>query len=35
MSRMLPDGSFATPALQDMAPFLERDEYDSLMLWNR
>ena len=35
MSRMLPDGTFATPALQDMAPFLERDEYDSLMLWDK
>lgn len=34
MSRMLPDGSFATPALQDMAPFLDRDEYNSYMLWN-
>jgi acetolactate synthase-1/2/3 large subunit len=33
MSRILEDGSFATPALQDMAPFLDRDEYDKLMLW--
>lgn len=33
MSRILEDGSFATPALQDMAPFLDREEYDKLMLW--
>lgn len=32
MSRMLDDGTFATPALQDMAPFLDRSEYDKLML---
>ena len=33
MSRMNPDGSFQTPALHDMAPFLEREELESLMLW--
>lgn len=33
MSRMLPDGTFATPALQDMSPFLDQDEYEHLMLW--
>jgi acetolactate synthase I/II/III large subunit len=33
MSRLLEDGSFATPALHDMAPFLEKDELDSLMFW--
>ena len=31
MSRPLPDGTLATPALQDMAPFIDKDEYDSLM----
>ena len=31
MSRPLPDGTLATPALQDMAPFIEKDEYDELM----
>lgn len=33
MSRIQEDGSFATPALHDMAPFLEKEELDSLMLW--
>ncbi|MEF9945170.1 MAG: thiamine pyrophosphate-binding protein [Lachnospiraceae bacterium] len=33
MSRVMKDGSFSTPALQDMFPFLEKDEYDGLMLW--
>lgn len=33
MSRMLPDGSFSTPAIQDMAPFLDEDDLKSLMLW--
>jgi acetolactate synthase I/II/III large subunit len=33
MSRLNPDGSFSTPALQDMYPFLEKEDYDSLMLW--
>ena len=31
MSRPLPDGTFATPALQDMAPFIDKKEYDELM----
>lgn len=33
MSRILDDGTFATPALQDMAPFLDEEEYEKLMLW--
>ena len=33
MSRMKDDGSFATPALHDMAPFLTQEEIESLMLW--
>lgn len=32
-SRLQEDGSFATPALHDMAPFLDKEELDSLMLW--
>lgn len=31
MSRTLSDGSMATPALQDMAPFIDRKEYDDYM----
>lgn len=31
MSRMNPDGSFATPALQDMAPFISQEELHELM----
>lgn len=31
MSRLNPDGTFATPALHDMAPFLEEDELKQLM----
>ena len=31
MSRTLPDGTLASPALQDMAPFIEKSEYDELM----
>lgn len=31
MSRPLPDGTLATPALQDMAPFIDKEEYDELM----
>ena len=31
MSRTLPDGTLATPALQDMAPFIDKEEYDELM----
>lgn len=33
MSRMNPDGSFATPSLEDMAPFISQEEHDKLMLW--
>ena len=33
MSRMNADGTFDTPALQDMFPFIEKEELDSLMLW--
>ena len=33
MSRILPDGTFSTPALQDMFPFLDEDEYETFMLW--
>lgn len=32
MSRLNSDGTYATPALQDMYPFLEREEYDRYML---
>ncbi|MNR54859.1 hypothetical protein D3C85_1751290 [compost metagenome] len=31
MSRMNEDGSFSTPALHDMWPFLEKEDIDSLM----
>ena len=33
MSRMNEDGSFSTPSLEDMAPFISKEEHDSLMLW--
>lgn len=33
MSRMNEDGSFATPSLEDMAPFISKEEHDKLMLW--
>lgn len=33
MSRVLKDGTMAAPALQDMYPFLEPEEYQKLMLW--
>lgn len=33
MSRVNKDGTFSTPALHDMAPFLKKEELDSLMLW--
>lgn len=33
MSRLKADGTFDTPALHDMAPFLDEKELDSLMLW--
>ena len=32
-SRLLPDNTFATPALHDMAPFIPKEELDKLMLW--
>lgn len=33
MSRLTDDGTYATPALQDMYPFIEKEEYNSFMLW--
>lgn len=33
MSRINEDGSFATPSLEDMAPFISQEEHDSLMFW--
>lgn len=33
MSRLNEDGTFATPALHDMAPFLPEEEIEGLMLW--
>lgn len=33
MSRMNEDGTFETPSLEDMAPFISREEHDSLMFW--
>lgn len=33
MSRMNEDGSFSTPSLEDMAPFISKKEHDSLMFW--
>lgn len=33
MSRINPDGTFATPSLEDMAPFITQEEHDKLMLW--
>lgn len=33
MSRLNEDGSFSTPALHDMAPFLDQDELERLMFW--
>lgn len=35
MSRMNADGSFSTPALHDMAPFLPKEEIESLMFKER
>lgn len=35
MSRMKEDGTFDTPSLEDMAPFISREEYESLMLWDK
>ena len=33
MSRMREDGTFDTPSLEDMAPFISQEEHDRLMLW--
>ena len=33
MSRMNEDGTFSTPSLEDMAPFISKEEHDRLMLW--
>lgn len=33
-SRLLPDNTFATPALHDMAPFIEPEELNKWMLWD-
>lgn len=33
MSRLNDDGTFATPALHDMSPFLEKKDLESLMFW--
>lgn len=33
MSRIREDGTFATPALHDMYPFLSEEELNNLMLW--
>lgn len=32
-SRLKDDGTFETPKLQDMYPFIDREEYNKLMLW--
>lgn len=32
-SRLNEDGTFETPKLQDMHPFIDREEYNKLMLW--
>lgn len=33
MSRMKEDGTFSTPSLEDMAPFISQEEHDKLMFW--
>lgn len=33
MSRMNEEGSFSTPSLEDMAPFISKEEHDLLMFW--
>lgn len=33
MSRMNEDGTFASPSLEDMAPFISQEEHDKLMFW--
>ncbi|WP_122642476.1 thiamine pyrophosphate-binding protein [Luxibacter massiliensis] len=35
MSKMNEDGSFSTPAIHDMAPFLSKEEINDLMLWEK
>lgn len=35
MSRMREDGTFETPALHDMSPFLDKEELEQLILWNK
>lgn len=32
-SRLLPDNTFSTPALHDMAPFISKEELEQWMLW--
>lgn len=34
-SRLLPDNTFATPALHDMYPFIDQEELQSYMLWEK
>lgn len=34
-SRLLPDNTFATPALHDMYPFIDKVELDNYILWNK
>lgn len=33
MSRMREDGTFETPSLENMFPFISEEEHDSLMFW--
>ena len=33
-SRQLPDGSIVSASLEDLAPFLERQEFNELMIRN-
>ena len=33
MSRMRDDGTFETPSLENMSPFISKEEHDSLMFW--
>lgn len=35
MSRLMEDGTFETPALHDMAPFLPQEEIEKIMLWGK
>ncbi len=34
-SRVLPDGRIVSPELDDMSPFLPREEYEAIRCWNR